>query len=106
MAVELGVSDESYGLTQSKKVSESLEVAEAKQGDGKVAYQAGVSVTKDVEVNVVVTGTLPTIGSVDSTDGLVVNVDKTSTAGKYAEATVKFQKKDDATQTAYGTQST
>lgn len=100
-APALGVTDASYGLTQSKKTSESLSIADAVGGAGKVMHQAGVSVTKEVEENVVLTGTLPTIGSVDVTNGLVSGVDKTEASGKYVEATVKYHKKDAATQVAY-----
>ena len=101
IAPTFNVSDESYGLTQQKTTHESVEVGEARGGNGKVMYQQAYSKTVDVEKQVILAGSLPIAGSVDQTDGLVLDVSKTEAMGKYVEATVKHQKKDSAAQTAY-----
>ena len=66
-----GVDDASYGLTQTRTSHTSAEVGEARGGDGKVKYQQAYSVTTDIEEQVVLTGDLPSIGSVDDDLGIV-----------------------------------
>ena len=100
MALAFGTTDETYGLTQSLSVRQTAEIADAREGSGKVNAQKAYSVTSERTVSVLTTGTLPVIATVDGTHGIVSAV----TAGKantgYETGEVTFQKKDSATQAA------
>jgi hypothetical protein len=100
MALAFGTTDETYGLTQSVSVRKSAEIADARDGSGKINAQKAYSVTTERTVSVLTTGTIPVIGTVDATHGIVSASTEGETNTGYETGEVTFQKKDAATQTA------
>ena len=99
MALAFGTTDTAYGLTQSVSTRSSVEIADARQGDGKINAQKAYSKTVERTESVLTTGTVPTIGSV-ATAGIVSQVTEGETNTGYQTAEVTYTKKDSATQTA------
>jgi len=100
MALAFGTTDTTYGLTQSISTRSSVEVADARKGNGAVDAQKAYSKTVERTESVLTTGAVPTIGSVDATHGLVTQVTEASNNTGYATGEVTYQKKDAASQTA------
>ena len=100
MALTFGATDETYGLTQSLSIRKSVDIADAREGSGKVNAMKAYSVTTERTVSVLTTGTLPVAGSVDATHGIVSGSTEGATNTGYATGEATFVKKDSATQAA------
>lgn len=95
-----------YGVLQSLQETESVEIAEGRDADGKVTDQKAYSKTSEAQSeglfdtgdSVAGAGTSLTIGSLT---GLITNKQVSEENTGYKKISVTVQKKDSATQVAY-----
>lgn len=106
MALQFAISDcaNSWGLAQTAEIAHNASIAEARDCDGKMNTMQAYSVEHTAQVNLLVTGSLPTAGSEQTygpVTGLVTNVTISEANTEFQSGTVNIRTVDESDHIVY-----